>query len=356
MDMQKIDSQLEILKQLYLGLSEECKQQFLKAIAEKPVTACIEKNSEKMSITEFLRAHKYENGRPAICPFCGGKHVVKNGSTRGIARYLCRICGKTFGDTQDTILKNTRKSLDVWHRYIECMINKFSLRKSAEICNLSLPVAFAWRHKILDALQNMMEQVQLDGIVEADETFMAISYKGNHKQGSLPRKSHRRGTKATTRGLSCEKVCIPCGVNMGGLSIARISNLGKPSWKDIDKVLGGRVKKGSIFVTDSFKGYGRISYAMGVDHIRIKPKKHTEGSFNIQLMNNYHSQLKEMVNGRFRGVSTKYLNNYIVYHNLVNFSRGTDSFKEETMFNFTLSTRCTRRYVDISRRDAIPLL
>ena len=354
--MQKVDSQLEILKQLYSGLSEECKQEFLRTIAEKPANASTSTNNEKVSIKEFLRARKYENGRPTICPLCGGMHVVKNGSTRGIARYLCRTCGKTFGDTQDTILKHSRKSLEVWHLYVECMINKFSLRKSAEICNLSLPVAFAWRHKILDALQNMMEQVRLDGVVEADETFMAISYKGHHKQKTMQRKSHRRGTKATKRGLSCEKVCIPCGVNMGGLSIAKVSNLGKPSWKDIDKVLGGKVKKGSVFVTDSFRGYDRISYAMEVDHIRIKPKKHAEGTFNIQLMNNYHSQLKEMVNGRFRGVSTKYLNNYIVYHNLVNFSNGTESFKKETMFNFTLSTRCSRRYIDIPRRVAIPLL
>jgi hypothetical protein len=111
-----------------------------------------------------------------------------------------------------------------------------------------------------------------------------------------------------------------------------------------------------VLVTDSFKGYSKLAYEMGVDHIRIKTKKHTEGPFNIQLLNSYHERLKDMVNRRFRGVSTKYLNNYLVYHNLVNFSKGTDSFKEETMFNFTLSTRCPRRYVDIPTRAAIPLL
>ena len=354
--MQKPDSQLEILKQLYSALSDERKQEFLNAIVEKATNSSPKNDSGKMSLDEFLQTRKYENGRPTVCPLCGGTHIVKNGSTRGIARYLCRKCGKTFGDTQDTILKSTKKSLEVWHLYIQCMIEKHSLRKCAEICHISLPVAFMWRHKILDALQNMMEQVRLDGVVEADETFMAISYKGRHKQESMPRKSHKRGTKATKRGLSCEKVCIPCGVNMGGLSIARISNLGKPSWKDIEKVLGGKVERGSVFVTDSFRGYNRLSYNMEVDHIRIKPKKHTNGTFNIQLLNNYHSQLKRMVNDKFRGVSTKYLNNYLVYHNLVNFSKGTESFKKETMFNFTLSTKCSRRYVDIPKRAAIPLL
>ena len=354
--MHKPDNKLEILKQLYSDLSDECKQEFLRAIVENSTDPLPDNDGEKVSLDEFLRTRKYENGRPSTCPLCGGTHIVKNGSTRGIARYLCRKCGKTFGDTQDTILKSTKKSLDVWHLYIQCMIEKHSLRKCAEICHISLPAAFMWRHKILDALQNMMERVRLDGVVEADETFMAVSYKGHHKLESMPRKPHRRGEKATKRGLSCEKVCIPCGINMSGLSVAKISNLGKPSWKDIDKVLGGKIEKGSVFVTDSFRGYNRLSYDMEVDHIRIKPKKHTEGPFNIQLLNSYHSQLKRMVNGKFRGVSTKYLNNYLVYHNLVNFSKGTEGFKEETMFNFTLSTKCARRYVDISKRPAIPLL
>ena len=34
--------------------------------------------------------------------------------------------------------------------------------------------AFLWRHKILDALQNMADDVTLDGIIEADETFFAM--------------------------------------------------------------------------------------------------------------------------------------------------------------------------------------
>ena len=36
----------------------------------------------------------------------------------------------------------------------------------------------------------------LDGIIEADETFFAISYKGNHSKSktfAMPRKAHKRG-------------------------------------------------------------------------------------------------------------------------------------------------------------------
>lgn len=51
------------------------------------------------------------------------------------------------------------------------MINKFSLRKSAEICEINLHTAFNWRHKILDALQNMQDNITLKGVVETNEAF-----------------------------------------------------------------------------------------------------------------------------------------------------------------------------------------
>ena len=64
------------------------------------------------------------------------------------------------------------------------MMLGLSVRKSAEICGINKDTAFIWRHKILDALQNMASDVKLDGIVEADETFFAISFKGNHKKST----------------------------------------------------------------------------------------------------------------------------------------------------------------------------
>ena len=30
------------------------------------------------------------------CPHCAGMHVVRNGMARGLQRYRCRGCGKTF--------------------------------------------------------------------------------------------------------------------------------------------------------------------------------------------------------------------------------------------------------------------
>ncbi|MBP5753422.1 MAG: IS1595 family transposase [Treponema sp.] len=343
------NEKLEILTQLFLNLSESEKENFFARIAgniHETIKVTSEVKQTKSSLIQSV-------SKKAVCSVCGSSHVVRNGWKCNVQQYLCRDCGKSFGDTENTILKSTKKKLDVWRLYIKCMVEKMSLRKCAEVCNMNLKTAFLWRHKILDALQNMMNAVQLNGVVEADETFTAISYKG---QKLLPRKPHKRGEKAEKRGLSKEKVCIPCGINMNGLSVAKISNLGKPSWKDIQSVLGGKIEKQSILVTDSFKGYHKLASKMEVTHIRIPRKKHTSGTFNIQLLNNYHSQLKKMINDRFNGVSTKYLNNYLVYHNMVNFSNGNDAFKEETMFRFTMTTNYMKTRNDVFCRPLIPTL
>jgi hypothetical protein len=123
----------------------------------------------------------------------------------------------------------------------------------------------------------MMNKVELNGIVQADETFTQISYKGHHKSFKLPRPSHKRGTKASKRGLSKEQVCVPCGVNLNGLSIAKVSNLGRPSLKNLQKVLAGRIAKDSVFVTDSLRPYQKLSLDMDLSHIRIPRNKHAVG-------------------------------------------------------------------------------
>ena len=97
---------------------------------------------------------------------------------------MCKDCHKTFTARNNTITFSSKKSFATWKKYIDCMMNGFTVRKSAKICGINKDTAFIWRHKILDALQNMASDVKLDGIVEADETFFAISFKGNHKKST----------------------------------------------------------------------------------------------------------------------------------------------------------------------------
>ncbi len=186
-------------------------------------------STKSSSLEDYVKEERFSGG--LVCPICGCVHIVRNGHRKdGVQRYKCRDCGKSFVSTTNSIVSGTHKDFDTWEKYIDCMINGFSVRKSANICGIHRNTAFAWRHKILGALQNMAESVVLDGIVEADETFFPLSYKGNHQRNKtfiMPRRAHKRGNATHIRGLSKEKVCVPCAVNRNGLSIAKASNLAR---------------------------------------------------------------------------------------------------------------------------------
>lgn len=336
--MPGVTKELDVLKQLFSNLSEADKQQFLISV--------IQKNEVK----KVFRPKEI-----TCCPHCQSMHFVKNGKECGNQRYLCRKCKKSFVEQTGTILYHSQKDIAIWEKYIHCMMEKYPLRKCATICGINLTTAFEWRHKILDVLQNMMSKVELDEIVEADETYTKISYKGNHKSFKLPRPAYKRGTKAIKRGISREQVCVPCGINLDGKSIAKISNLGKPSLKDLQRVLNGKITKDSVFVTDSLRPYQKLSLDMNLSHIRIPRGKHSIGTFNIQTINNYHSKLKNMIIHRFKGVATKYLNNYLVYHNFVNFSKDSLENKILILLNFIRNTLFSIKSADVAKRPAIPL-
>ncbi len=47
--------------------------------------------------------------------------------------------------------------------------------------------------------------------------------------------------------------------------------------------------------------------------------------------------------GNFKGVATKYLNNYVVYHNFVNFAKGELNQKMNILREFIYTTESTLR-------------
>lgn len=120
-------------------------------------------------LINYVTEKRFASG--AFCPHCKSNHIKRNGHKNNVQRYLCLDCKKTFNITTNTIVSSTKKDLLVWNQYIDCMMEGYSIRKAAEKCGINKSTAFEWRHKILDALQNMAESVKLDGIIEGDETF-----------------------------------------------------------------------------------------------------------------------------------------------------------------------------------------
>ena len=343
--------------QLIRSLTVEQKTEFLSILRQKKNS---ESDEKKTLISDILTNNKSANdikeerfNYGLFCTKCGcTANIVKAGKgVNNKQRYLCKNCSKIFTSTTNTFISFTKKDLDVWKKYIQCMVRKYSLSKSAKECNISYRTSFMWRHKILDALR-LANKVELSGIVEADETFFRVSYKGN----AVDRASHRNNDEIRKPGLSKEQVCVVCGIEREHkYAISKIGGLGKASIKTISSVLDNKIKEKSIICTDKEKSYIKFAKSNNIELIRLEGYKSKKGIYHINHINSYHSRLKKFMKN-FNGVSTKHLNNYLIWNNVINenSSHNSESFMiDKTWCQGLQNVGCTL-YKDVSSRPSIP--
>ena len=307
---------------------------------------------------EYLTEKRFSGGR--VCPICGGTHVQRNGRRKnGSQKFVCRDCRKTFSIRKNTIFNGTHKSMAVWNEYMACMAEGLSLDKSAERCGISHGTSFVWRHKILDAISEGEKGMSLGGIVEADETFVAESYKGNaalFASGAATRVPRKRGGGNHSRGLSDELVCVPCAMDREGNAISKVAKLGKCSSEALEQTLGGHVSPDATLCSDGESSYRNFSKGNGNKLVQIKGgRKAVKGIFHIQHINAYHSKLKRFLD-LFKGVSSKYLNNYLTWNNVVEHKGGTLREKEENLLLGVVRSLFEETCGAIPQRPILPIL
>jgi transposase-like protein len=153
------------LRQFIKSLNTTQKEQLLSILKQK-------KSFESVSNLEETRVN-----HGLFCPKCGcTEKIIKKGRSVNKQRYLCHNCSSIFISTTNSFLSSTKKNLDTLIKYLKCMMNSFTISKSAEECHISIRTSFMWRHKILDSLR-LSDKTILSGVVESDETFFNVSYK-----------------------------------------------------------------------------------------------------------------------------------------------------------------------------------
>lgn len=326
------------LLQFFQSLPEREQSQFVSLVRAKAP-------DESISLNDLLRV---KQDRGIECPYCRRKgHIVKFGVRRGIQWFKCKDCGHTFSPFSDSILNSTKKDLQVWKKYITCMMDGLSVRKAAEACGINRNTAFIWRHKILDALTVYAKRRKLEGVIETDDTYFRLSYKGSTPPN---RPSHKRGEASLKRGISKDKVCVSCAIDRNGNIFSKVSTLGRVSAKALSSTFGKRMAKRSVLCTDKEHAYKRFAAEKDLQLVQIKDGKERLGVYHIQHVNSYHSRLKLFM-ARFRGVATKYLNGYLVWHNVIKEGhRGKD-----TLLKLAVRAVVLTQWLTLSKRPAIPL-
>lgn len=136
-----------------------------------------------LSVDDMNESCRFENGN--YCPYCHTKHVIKKGIIRKHQRFYCLECKKYYTVYAKTILNYTKKDIVIWKNYIKMMFapKPKTLKQIAQELSICYRTAFNWRHKILKMLNERFMNDNLKGIIEADETFILTSHKGQHITG-----------------------------------------------------------------------------------------------------------------------------------------------------------------------------
>lgn len=214
--------------------------------------------SELKEISErILRMlHNYEEdssealtSTPKKCPKCGCDNITTHGKdAKGKRRYRCKGCRTTFTNTSFSVVSNSTFGKETWLKYIELLLKRTSLRKSAKECGMSLQTAFFWRHKILRVIQNDQDNRVLGGIIETDELYIPISYKGNHSKSShfvMPRKAYKRGSD--NKAQIGSKACVMCAIERNGQTYGEVLGKGQPTTAMLSHAFNNRILTDSLF-------------------------------------------------------------------------------------------------------------
>ena len=248
----------------------------------------------------YLERLKWQ-GSPE-CPHCASTHVRRrNEDAIGrIGRWNCHSCKSCFKVTHGTIFQGTKIPLQKWCLAIALMANaKKSLSSRQLARDLGLNQKAVWRMMMAIRAEMGKDNVLLQGIVEADETYIGgKSRKDYDKEVSEPKKRGRGTAKDVVLGAvaRCGKVIAELVPDATGETIKHF----------IKKF----VRDDSELITDGYKGYNAIGKEMKHEVIN-RSDQWEEGEIHTNTMEGFWSFVKRAWYGSHHHYSTRYTHLYL---------------------------------------------
>jgi len=245
------------------------------------------------------------------CPRCGNERCYRHGFANDLQRYRCCACGRTFNDLTGTPLARLRLKAN-WLAYSQVLLDSLPVRKAADRVGVHRSTAFRWRHRFLHWAK-LDRPGSLNGIVEADETFLLESQKGSR---TLDRPPRHRGGHAAKRGISSEFECILIARDREGRTVDAVTGRGALTAAQLERDLLPSLNRQALLVSDGHPAYRAFARKHRIAHeavnlrARVRVRRLGSLAIHVQNVNAYHQRFKAWLQG-FRGVASRYLPNYL---------------------------------------------
>ncbi|MEA3497268.1 MAG: IS1595 family transposase [Bacteroidota bacterium] len=309
-------------------------------------------------LNQFLSINIIDTGSISaegmICRRCGADFFVKNGTYKNNQRYQCKACGSTQFRDANTPLYNL-KLKDKWSDFVYIMLDSeqpMTNERISKVLDFDKKTAQRWRHKFLSSL-NEVNPLELDEEVEIDEVYLKFCVKGvigrekyeeyffYGSPDNVESELRKKEKKMIEEKYQSIFLCQHNRMGDFDFSPIKIQKKGIVSKEDLERVMKELDLSKRTVITD--KETSMMSYMNTLDnvnHLTFRSSDIKKGILeNKKVHNNNINNTMMLLRGWlkvFRGVSTKYIWNYLKWFRFLNLFK---LFKTRQMIGYSLSDK-----------------
>jgi transposase-like protein len=280
-----------------------------------------------MRNAQFSVAHAPNAAEPLIdavlarglaCPHCGEVRVHRWGTFRQRQRWRCTRCRRTFNALSGTPLAGTKR-LDAWAAYAQSLMRGQSVRRAAKSSGVHRNTAFRWRHLLLTSLRERSPGSPT-GVIELHETFFPYSEKGSRKieHAALP-------GGIFYFAAHYGRVSVVIARDRYGCTIARALPIPLSMVPQLETSMSTSLRRATSLISmrGRYSAHAQFARRAGLHFgdgranqcisAPVPPLNHVRNATAAAAR--LHDWMR-----RFRGVATKYLPNYLAWHEVVDTS------------------------------------
>jgi len=189
------------------------------------------------------------------------------------------------------------------------MLEGKSLRACASEVGISLPTSFRWRHKILAAIQGLEGGINFSGITETDELLLQYSEKGRRYKTSEEKEQAMKTVHPN--------VAVLVMTDREGNLLFKHTGENRVQNSQIKEELKRRVSENNLIC---FKPNDEFKQAVMESPSKKVIVRHKTKGLAIYSVNVAEKKITNFLVWmmRFRGVATKYLQNYLMWFVVMN--------------------------------------
>ncbi|MCT4614684.1 MAG: IS1595 family transposase [Marinifilaceae bacterium] len=254
----------------------------------------VDRRLRNKRISHILESHIED----LICPYCNNNRFIRWGKRSDLQRYKCKNCSKTFNCLTKTPLARLRKK-GRWLNYTKCLKAGQTVRKAASDTGVHRNTSFRWRHRFLSN-SKFIKAKKIGGIVESGYIKLRESFKGIRDETI-----HKKKKK---------DVHVVFGIDRNN-NIFDITNKGF-SLKTLNCNLSKTLLNKSLLITQKDKVFSDFARKGKYNHGICSNKG--DKLVYLSKVESYQSRFISWINDHFKGVATKYLENYVSWYRALN--------------------------------------